>query len=61
MSKISQALFLIIHSGGLMMGGPTQKEKDNYGYLPTQCICCGETVKPDEWSAQVQGVCIDCG
>ena len=38
-----------------------EKEKDNYGYLPTQCICCGETVKPDEWSVQVQGVCIDCG
>jgi len=27
----------------------------------TWCSICGCTPKPDEWSAQVQGVCIDCG
>jgi len=25
------------------------------------CSICGQTPKPDEWSAQVQGVCFDCG
>ena len=26
-----------------------------------ECVICGCTPKPDEWSNQVQGVCIDCG
>jgi hypothetical protein len=26
-----------------------------------QCTLCHCIPKPDEWSAQVQGVCIDCG
>jgi len=25
------------------------------------CLICNCTPKPDEWSAQVQGVCFDCG
>jgi len=25
------------------------------------CTFCNCMPKPDEWSAQVQGVCIDCG
>jgi len=25
------------------------------------CFICNCTPKPDEWSAQVQGVCFDCG
>ena len=28
---------------------------------PTHCVLCGCAPKPDEWSAQVQGVCFDCG
>ena len=27
----------------------------------TECTICGCTPKPDEWSAQVIGVCFDCG
>ena len=27
----------------------------------TECTICGCNPKPDEWSAQVQGVCFDCG
>ena len=27
----------------------------------TECTLCGCMPKPDEWSAQVQGVCFDCG
>ena len=27
----------------------------------TECAICGGKPKPDEWSAQVNGVCIDCG
>ena len=27
----------------------------------TECTICGCTPKPDEWSAQVMGVCFDCG
>ena len=27
----------------------------------TSCTICGCMPKPDEWSAQVQGVCFDCG
>ena len=27
----------------------------------TWCSLCGCMPKPDEWSVQVQGVCIDCG
>ena len=27
----------------------------------TECTFCGCNPKPDEWSAQVMGVCIDCG
>jgi len=26
-----------------------------------QCILCHCIPKPDEWSTQVNGVCIDCG
>ena len=26
-----------------------------------ECTICGCMPKPDEWSGQVQGVCIDCG
>jgi len=29
------------------------------GYI--ECAICGCTPKPDEWSAQVIGACIDCG
>ena len=29
--------------------------------LATHCVLCGCAPKPDEWSAQVQGVCFDCG
>ena len=27
----------------------------------THCAVCGCTPKPDEWSAQVENCCIDCG
>ena len=27
----------------------------------TQCAVCGCTPKPDEWSAQVENCCFDCG
>ena len=27
----------------------------------TECLICHCNPKPDEWSAQVQGVCFDCG
>jgi len=27
----------------------------------TSCTICGCAPKPDEWSAQVMGVCYDCG
>ena len=27
----------------------------------TECALCKCTPKPDEWSAQIQNVCIDCG
>jgi len=27
----------------------------------TECLICHCNPKPDEWSVQVQGVCIDCG
>jgi len=35
-------------------------EKDNYGYLDNQCICCGCTPKNDEWSNREKNLCIDC-
>ena len=27
----------------------------------THCVICGCAPKPDEWSAQVENCCIDCG
>ena len=27
----------------------------------TECALCGCTPKPDEWSAQVENCCFDCG
>jgi len=35
----------------------SQEEIMNY----IECTICGCTPKPDEWSAQVMGACIDCG
>ena len=29
--------------------------------IKRECLICNCTPKPDEWSGQVQGVCIDCG
>ena len=27
---------------------------------PSECVLCGCTPKPDEWSAQVENYCFDC-
>ena len=27
----------------------------------TECLICHCNPKPDEWSGQIEGVCIDCG
>jgi len=27
----------------------------------TECLICHCNPKPDQWSAQVEGVCFDCG
>ena len=34
-------------------------ENSNMSY--TECLICHCNPKPDEWSGQVMGVCIDCG
>ena len=43
------------------------ENKNRYKHLDipkaymVQCTLCHCIPKPDQWSAQVQGVCIDCG
>ena len=36
---------------------PTEPADHNFF---TECVLCGCTPKPDEWSAQVENACIDC-
>jgi len=39
----------------------SQERLDENKKLDIGCTLCGCIPKPDEWSAQVNGVCIDCG
>ena len=36
-------------------------ERHRGNMIYTECTICGCSPKPDEWSAQVIGACIDCG
>ena len=39
----------------------TQERIEENKKLDIGCTLCGCIPKPDEWSGQVEGVCIDCG
>ena len=39
----------------------TQERNEENKKLDIGCKLCGCIPKPDEWSGQVEGVCIDCG
>ena len=39
----------------------SQERLDENKKLDIGCTFCGCIPKPDEWSAQVNGVCFDCG
>ena len=44
----------------------TENKKDKSEETPkkpvvsTECVICGCTPKPDEWSSEVKNACIDC-
>ena len=39
----------------------SQERLDENKKLDIGCSLCGHIPKPDQWSTQVEGVCIDCG
>ena len=46
------------HGGGGLSNTKTPSE---FAEIFTQCVICGHTPKPDEWSPRVKNCCIDCG
>ena len=45
----------------MKVNNDNKKSVDEFTSSSIGCSICGCMPKPDEWSAQVEGICFDCG